>query len=341
MKGDELPGGIALACPSCGSPLGGQEPPACPSCGRGFPRVAGVLDLRLTYSDPSVTTEEDEAVARRLSERFDELDLADLLREHWRLIGRPPELVERFVHGDLGAAGRAQAYLAEIERVRGARLGPGDRFLEVGCGTAALAVAAAERCEAVVAGDVSLRWLVLARKRLSEGRAQGVALLCFAAEDPPFPAGSFDVVAASDVIEHAESQDAFVAGLARVLRPGGLLFLATPNRFSLGLEPHVRLWGVGFLPRGLARRYVRAVRRTGYEHVHLLSARRLRRLLEKHGLAARVVPPAIPEASQRLYRGPELWLVRAYNRLRRLGPVGRLLLAIGPFFHVYGRKPGE
>jgi SAM-dependent methyltransferase len=144
-------------------------------------------------------------------------------------------------------------------------------------------------------------------------------------------------VAASDVIEHVGDPDRFVAEAARVLRPGGLLFLATPNRYSLGLEPHVRLWGVGYLPRGLAERYVRAARKTSYSHVRLLSARGLERLLRSNGLEPEIAIPAVPDAS--LYSGAELRLVRAYNRARTQRLARPVFHAVGPFFHVFGRKP--
>jgi SAM-dependent methyltransferase len=97
-----------------------------------------------------------------------------------------------------------------------------------------------------------MRVLILAKKRLNEAGITGVRLACCDGERPTFPPSSFEIVAASDVIEHTPSPDAFVAACADLLVPEGLLFLATPNRFSLSLEPHVRLWGVGFLPRRLA-----------------------------------------------------------------------------------------
>jgi hypothetical protein len=117
-----------------------------------------------------------------------------------------------------------------------------------------------------------------------------------------------------------------------------MLFLATPNRYSLALEPHVRLWGVGFLPRAIARRYVERVRKTPYDHVRLLSSFAIRRLLDGEGFQVEIESPAVPPASQRLARGVELRLVRLYNAARRIGVVRTGLLAVGPFFHVFAVK---
>jgi 2-polyprenyl-3-methyl-5-hydroxy-6-metoxy-1,4-benzoquinol methylase/uncharacterized protein YbaR (Trm112 family) len=329
----------SFACPACRSQLvAGESRLVCERCERDFPFVAGIPELRLSYRDPYLTQEEDLARARELEARFDELDFPGLLREHWRRSGTPPKLAERFVAGDLASLKRSEAYLASIERERGADLGPGDRLLEIGCGTAALAAATARRAGEVVASDLSMRWLVLARKRLAEAGIDNVRLVCCAAEQPPFEPDSFDVVAASDVIEHVSSPDDFVAGCRDMLCPGGMLFVATPNRFSLGLEPHVRLWGVGFLPRPLAKRYARAARGAPYDHVHLLSSRGLHGLLRRHGFSVKIVAPEIPAATQDLYSGRELRLVRAYNRLRQLAPIRHGLLAVGPFFHVFARK---
>ena len=327
---------LELLCPSCGGSLSETaDELRCGRCDRGFPVIAGIPDLRLRYADEYVSWEEDRERARDLAAHLDDTDLAGLLRRHWRASGKPEELADRFMAGDMATVERSEAYVAAIERERGSELGADERFLEVGCGTAGLAAVAGRRAGEVVASDVSMRWLVLARKRLRDAGLDHVALVCCSAEEPPFAPQSFDVVAASDVVEHVPDQPAFVAGCARVLRAGGMLFLATPNRYSLGLEPHVRLWGVGWLPRGLARRYVRTVRKAPYDHVRLLSSRGLRRLLRREGLRARIVPPEIPPGTQALYSGLELRLVRAYNRLRRLAPVRAALLGVGPFFHVF------
>jgi ubiquinone/menaquinone biosynthesis C-methylase UbiE/uncharacterized protein YbaR (Trm112 family) len=328
-----------LRCPGCRRELGEREQGLeCPGCGRRFPVVAGIPDLRLERADPGMSREQDRQLAVELDRQAAQLDFPGLLREHWSRSGKPSELVGRFVAGDLASLGRSRDYLNQIERHRGVRMTAGERFLEAGCGSGGMSAAAAERGAQVVATDVALRWLVLARKRMRDGGLENVTFVCCAAESLPFPDSSFDLVAASDVVEHVQSAEEFTAACARSLRPGGLLFLATPNRYSLGLEPHVRLWGVGFLPRRLARGYVRLARGTPYDHVRLLSGRAIRGLLRRHDFSVSIEPPEVPRATQTLYHGAELALVRAYNRLRRFRIVRRALLAVGPFFQVFATK---
>ena len=330
----------ARRCPACGGSLG----PAgaglrCSGCNRSYDEpIAGIFDLRVSYPDPQLSRDEDARLAKELAELAPVRDLRGLLEQHWRLVGKQPDLAERFTAQELQARSKAEPVVDAVEAARGAPIGREDVVLEVGCGTAALAAALARRGATVLASDVSLRWLVLARSRLGQEGAGHVDLLACAAEALPFPDESFSVVAASDVVEHVEDAGRFVEECARVLRPGGMLFLATPNRYSLGLEPHVRLWGVGLLPRRLAEPYVRALRHTSYAHVRLLSARSLERLLRDHGLEPEIVNPAVPESTMALYSGFERSLVGIYNRVRRIPAARPVLCAVGPFFHVFGRK---
>ena len=71
----------------------------------------------------------------------------------------------------------------------------------------------------------------------------------------------FDVVLNMEVIEHVADRDVFIADCARLVRPGGLMFLATLNRtpksslFAIVGAEYVMRW----LPRGTHewRRFVR------------------------------------------------------------------------------------
>jgi SAM-dependent methyltransferase len=49
----------------------------------------------------------------------------------------------------------------------------------------------------------------------------------------PFPDASFDIILASDIIEHVKETDVFLNEVARLLKPGGEFFISTPNYASL------------------------------------------------------------------------------------------------------------
>lgn len=63
----------------------------------------------------------------------------------------------------------------------------------------------------------------------------------------PFPDNSFDIIILQDVIEHIDDTEKLIAETNRVLKSGGLIYLSTPNRFSVFniiSDPH---WGLPLL----------------------------------------------------------------------------------------------
>ncbi len=83
--------------------------------------------------------------------------------------------------------------------------------------------------------------------------ARGKGLRVWTGElmDRGFPQNSFDVVTLSHVIEHVHDPIELLAECARVLKPGGLLVVATPNAESLGARYFGRHWRVLEPPRHL------------------------------------------------------------------------------------------
>jgi SAM-dependent methyltransferase len=164
--------------------------------------------------------------------------------------------------------------------------------------------------------------------------------VCACAEFLPFPDQSFGTVVASDVIEHTAYQAHLLRQAGQALLPGGVLFLATPNRFSLTPEPHVRVWGVGFLPRAWMRPYVRWVRGSDYAHITLLSVFDLVGLLRRSGFRRwQVLLPRLSRAELQRYPRLERWAVAVYHALSSLPVCRELLYLCGPLFHVVAITP--
>ncbi|MDB4927910.1 MAG: Methyltransferase type 11, partial [Myxococcaceae bacterium] len=155
--------------------------------------------------------------------------------------------------------GRNEGIAAELGRFVSLR---GRRVLDVGCQTGALPIALCRRGADVTGVDVEEKLVEGARIR-ARGHGVAPALRVAVAEALPFADASFDVVTFVDVIEHVRDARAAVRELARVLRPGGTLYLFGPNRLSPALawsDPHYQLAGVSVLPRRLGELYVTKVR---------------------------------------------------------------------------------
>ncbi len=129
---------------------------------------------------------------------------------------------------------------------------PGDRVLDIGCGTGALTLPAKERAGATgeVAGiDASLPMIDVARRK-AQKRGLDVDFRLAAAEALPYPDGHFDLVLSSLMLHHLPDdvkRQAF-AEVRRVLKPGGR-FLA------VDLEPGQSLHG----PLSLLRRHAHTI----------------------------------------------------------------------------------
>ena len=264
----------------------------------------------------------------------------DLLRHYWsRQEDVDSKLVERFVVGDLIGEDRAHDVADQIDQMAG---GIGDGMvLEVGSGTAALGTVLAGRARRVVVTDISLAWLVLARKRLVNADVQNVDLVACAADRLPFAREEFDLVVAADVIEHVPDHVATISEAYQVLRRGGTFWLSTPNRYSLTPEPHVRLFGVGWMPHRLARRYVRRMRSTDYTSIHMVSLRRLKAMLQSTGGTVRIVAPGIAGALRERYPVLMRLAIDLYDLARRVPILDRAVLLVTPLFHAVVRKPAD
>lgn len=333
--------GIELCCPQCRGDLAQPSAHAlrCSACAREFPIVLGIPDLRV-FSDPYIAAAADRTKGEMLARSFVGLNFAESVERYYEQTAAvPTHDARRYSRGVLAGAARATSALAQW--CRAANLADGDvpgPVLDLGCGTAPVTAAIARQRGQVVGVDIAFRWLVVARQRLAEAGCS-VPLVCACAEALPFPAEAFRVVVADSVLEHVRDQDGALRECRRVLRSGGHLWVATPNRYSLGPDPHVGLWGGGYLPPRWLAAYVR--RHGGIPPRRaLLSPRMLRRRIEQAGFRRpRISLPDIAPGQRAAFAPAMRVLVDLYHLLKRLPGSRQLLRVVGPMLQAVSQKP--
>ena len=87
-------------------------------------------------------------------------------------------------------------------------------------------------------------------------------------EDAGLEENTFDLITARHVIEHVPNPDAFIADIARLLKPGGRMHLRTPSSEALGRRIFGEFWYANDAPR----------------HLFLFSKQNLNMLAARHGL---------------------------------------------------------
>jgi 2-polyprenyl-3-methyl-5-hydroxy-6-metoxy-1,4-benzoquinol methylase len=149
--------------------------------------------------------------------------------------------------------------LATIERFR---LPPG-RLLDVGAGPGVLVEEAAERGWDALGVELSA-WAV------AEAQRRGVDVRKVALEDLGAEPGSFDAATLADVIEHVPDPLGTMRALHVLMKPGGVVFLATPNVDSV-VAKTLRRWWWSVLPGHIwlfsRDTLTRLVREAGFEVV--------------------------------------------------------------------------
>lgn len=168
----------------------------------------------------------------------------------------------------------AFAHTLEQEAIFGlADVKPGERAVDVGCGTGIYALELARRGLRVVGIDASSEMIAIAREKFREAGLPGF-WVCGSAEALPFRSQSADLAVAVTSLCFVSEPDRAVAEMQRVIAPGGRIVLGELNRWS---------WWA------LVRRLKGLVKDTIYNRAHFWSRRELARLLRRNGLVPRAV----------------------------------------------------
>lgn len=110
----------------------------------------------------------------------------------------------------------------KTERIR-ALTSPGDAILDIGCGSGSILRNLAEH------GYTDLSGMELSDYAVQRLRASGINMWHGSIPNLSIPDARFDVVIASQVLEHVIRRGRFVREIARILKPGGRALIFVPD----------------------------------------------------------------------------------------------------------------
>lgn len=154
----------------------------------------------------------------------------------------------QYIRSDFGylptPAQRALASLPRRLEFLTSNVGPAPkRVLDVGCATGYIAYF-------LVRIGHGVTGLELNPRMAAEARSLGLEIIEHDLEDPlPFAREEFDVLHACEILEHLFDTEGVLKELHRVLVPGGVLILSTPNlnslanRFRVLIGSSLPMWG--------------------------------------------------------------------------------------------------
>ena len=234
-------------------------------------------------------------------------------------------------------------------------LKPGERAVEFGCGTGYMITYPMRSAGYDVSGvDLDERSVEYGRELLRRAGLDEDALIARDLADVP---GEFDVVIASEILEHLDDSqlDASLSLIKRKLRPGGRLLVTVPNGYGW-FEFETLVWTTLRLERVAAwvRKRFGALRRARHRiaggpadslpstladspHLRRFTLRSLRRTLERSGFEI------VEERGSVLFAGPFVHLaLTGFPRLMRLNQrLGARLTPIASGFYVAARVPAS
>ncbi|MBM2830311.1 MAG: hypothetical protein HW411_1101 [Gammaproteobacteria bacterium] len=149
-----------------------------------------------------------------------------------------------------------------VNRVR-KRYGQDGRWLDIGCSVGFVVMAAGEAGFEGHGIDVESWGIEYGRKNFHLQN-----LRCGTLEEQHYPDHYFKVISLYDVIEHVPDLNTLVAEIKRILAPGGVIDIITPDIGHWRVPRSLENWGE-IKPS---------------EHLYYFNRRTLSRLLQKHGL---------------------------------------------------------
>lgn len=337
--------GIPICCPYCKGELsklqGNIERIHCKSCRKEFPIILGIPDLRV-FPDPYIDFNADIEKGQLIARHFNDFDFEGLIDYYYSITPAvPPKYAQIYKRGLMAGEARAASFLDSFsDKMDYDEVEKRQSLLEIGCGTAPLLATASKEYDRLIGVDIAFRWLVIGKKRLQEANLD-IPLICACAEALPFPDSVIADIAAESTIEHVLDQTKTLAECYRVMQPGGSFLLSTPNKFSIGPDPHAGILAGGYLPKSWIASYVK--RQGGIPpRRNLLSVGSLRELFQQTEFKLKDVDiPKISKNQLRHYQGAIKFLAKLYETIIKFPLSRQVMLRIGPLLLAIAGKDGN
>lgn len=143
------------------------------------------------------------------------------------------------------------------------RMTKGRDFLDVGCNYGFAVVAASELGLNAHGIDIDSTAIAACKTNFADKGTFDYRTV----QDHAASGATADIIYTSEVIEHVPDPDGFVAALAKILRPGGVLYLTTPDGGHFRVPKQFDQWEQVIPP----------------EHLLYFTRRGLRAMLQRHG----------------------------------------------------------
>jgi 2-polyprenyl-3-methyl-5-hydroxy-6-metoxy-1,4-benzoquinol methylase len=193
----------------------------------------------------------------------------------------------------------------------------GEPMLDIGCDTGIFLKAAQEEF------GISAVGLDVSKRAVQVARSQGIRAYCARMEEAPPEVTGFRVATAIDLIEHVPDPATFLRETRRRLRPGGVLYLETPNIRSMVYRFGKILSGIT-----LGRPAALFARLFPPQHIQYFTPEALRQLGERAGFeVVRLDTRALP-ASDIAASAAALIPIRLLQACDRFLRTGILIFAI-------------
>lgn len=156
-------------------------------------------------------------------------------------------------------------------------------FLDAGCGFGDLSIVASEFFDEVIAIDAGDQELEFFATRIKKEGITNIHIFKANLTNLPFSPDQFSGIGCIQVLEHVSDAKLTLSNLYSNLSYGGLLYLSTPNKYSIYPEVHTKLWGINYLPTKIAMFYARLFgKEEEYKSITLVSINKLRKLMNPY-----------------------------------------------------------